>query len=89
MIAPQAVPLVIAVVGHRDPRPEALPRLRELFRQDLERLLRALPHTPLLRGRRGDGLRRPAAEPHESGSALGADTPASGSPAATLFWWVV
>jgi Flp pilus assembly protein TadB len=48
VIEHQAVPLVIAVVGHRDPRPEALPRLRELFRQDLELLLRALPHTPLL-----------------------------------------
>jgi len=42
------VPLVLAVVGHRDPLPEALPRLRQLFRDDLEQLLAALPHTPLL-----------------------------------------
>ena len=42
------VPLVLAVVGHRDPLPEALPRLRQLFRNDLELLLAALPHTPLL-----------------------------------------
>jgi hypothetical protein len=42
------VPLVLAVVGHRDPLPEALPRLRQLFRTDLEQLLAAMPNTPLL-----------------------------------------
>lgn len=43
-----AVPLVLAVVGHRDPIATELPRLRDAFREDLEALLAALPHTPLL-----------------------------------------
>ncbi len=42
------VPLVVAVVGHRDPIAEKLPELRRLFREDLDQLLRELPHTPLL-----------------------------------------
>lgn len=45
---PGAVPLVIAVAGHRDPRPEFLPLLRQNFRIQLESLIRTLPHTPLL-----------------------------------------
>lgn len=45
---PTAVPLVIGVVGHRDPLPEVVPQLRQAFRADLEQLLQALPHTPLL-----------------------------------------
>lgn len=44
----EAVPLVLAVVGHRDPIVTELPRLRAAFREDLEALLAALPHTPLL-----------------------------------------
>ena len=45
---PGAVPLVIAVAGHRDPRPEYVPLLRENFQRQLEQLLDILPHTPLL-----------------------------------------
>ena len=45
---PGAVPLVIAVVGHRDPLPEFLPLLRQNFRLQLEQLIDRHPHTPLL-----------------------------------------
>lgn len=45
---PGAVPLVIGVAGHRDPRPEDLPVLRERFRALISELLCELPHTPLL-----------------------------------------
>jgi len=45
---PGAVPLVIAVAGHRDPRPEYVPLLRENFERQLEQLLDSFPHTPLL-----------------------------------------
>ena len=45
---PGAVPLVLAVVGHRDPLPELLPALEKNLRQQLEQLIYALPHTPLL-----------------------------------------
>jgi hypothetical protein len=47
-IDPSPVPLVIGVVGHRDPIASELERLRSAFRADLEGLLNALPHTPLL-----------------------------------------
>jgi len=45
---PGAVPLVIAVAGHRDPRPEYVPLLRRSFQRQLEQLIDSLPHTPLL-----------------------------------------
>lgn len=45
---PGAVPLVIGVAGHRDPRPEYLTLLRQNFQRQLEYLLEELPHTPLL-----------------------------------------
>lgn len=45
---PGAVPLVLAVVGHRDPLPELLPLLERNLRQQLEQMTRAVPHTPLL-----------------------------------------
>lgn len=45
---PGAVPLVIAVAGHRDPRREYLSLIRQNFRSQLEQLIRTLPHTPLL-----------------------------------------
>ncbi len=45
---PGAVPLVIAVAGHRDPRPEYVPLLRRNFQRQLEQLLDILPHTPLV-----------------------------------------
>lgn len=45
---PGAVPLVIGVAGHRDPRPEDLRLLRERFRALISELLHELPHTPLL-----------------------------------------
>lgn len=45
---PGAVPLVIGVAGHRDPRPVDLPVLRERFRSVLVQLHEHLPHTPLL-----------------------------------------
>jgi len=45
---PGAIPLVIGVAGHRDPRPQDLPLLRERFRDLISELLRTLPQTPLL-----------------------------------------
>jgi hypothetical protein len=45
---PGAVPLVLAVAGHRDPRPQDLPQLRDRFRDLLRELLVSLPHTPLI-----------------------------------------
>ncbi|MFZ0406731.1 MAG: hypothetical protein WAM11_01280 [Cyanobium sp.] len=45
---PGPIPLVIGVVGHRDPVASALPRLRDNLRKQLEQLLQELPHTPLL-----------------------------------------
>jgi len=45
---PGAVPLVVAVAGHRDPRPQDLPVLRERFSELIQELLSALPHTPLI-----------------------------------------
>lgn len=45
---PDRIPLVVAVVGHRDPRPAALPRLRQALAHDLQALITALPQTPLL-----------------------------------------
>ena len=45
---PGAVPLVVAVAGHRDPRPQDLPVLRERFCDLVQKLLAALPHTPLI-----------------------------------------
>jgi hypothetical protein len=45
---PGAVPLVIGVAGHRDPRPQDLPVLRERCRTVIAALLEELPHTPLL-----------------------------------------
>ncbi len=45
---PGAVPLVMGVAGHRDPRPQDLPVLRERCRTLIAALLEELPHTPLL-----------------------------------------
>jgi hypothetical protein len=45
---PGAVPLVVAVAGHRDPRPQDLPILRERFCDLIQKLLTTLPHTPLI-----------------------------------------
>lgn len=45
---PGAVPLVVGVAGHRDPRPGDLPKLRQQFRGLLEALFARLPHTPLI-----------------------------------------
>lgn len=45
---PGAVPLVIGVTGHRDPIPEAVPVVRKLTRDQLQQLMTALPHTPLV-----------------------------------------
>jgi hypothetical protein len=45
---PGAVPLVIGVVGHRDPIAEVLPLLESHLRQQLQQLIRELPHTPLV-----------------------------------------
>jgi hypothetical protein len=45
---PGAVPLMIGVVGHRDPIPAVLPLLALQLRQQLEQLIRELPHTPLV-----------------------------------------
>lgn len=45
---PGAVPLVIGVVGHRDPIPKVLPFLERNLRLHLQQLIHELPHTPLL-----------------------------------------
>ena len=45
---PGAIPLVIGVAGHRDPRPQDLPRLRQRCHELLSELLTTLPNTPLL-----------------------------------------
>ena len=45
---PGAVPLVLAVAGHRDPRPQDLPQLRDRFRDLIRELMETLPHTPLI-----------------------------------------
>ena len=45
---PGAAPLVIGVTGHRDPTPEAVLRVRDNTRRQLEQLMQALPHTPLV-----------------------------------------
>lgn len=45
---PGAVPLVVAITGHRDPRPQDLPLLRERFCALIKALFAALPHTPLI-----------------------------------------
>jgi len=45
---PGAAALVIGVTGHRDPRPETVPVVRENTRLQLRQLMAALPHTPLV-----------------------------------------
>ena len=45
---PGAVPLVIGVAGHRDPRPEDVPQLRQLCRDMLSEVLHTLPNTPVV-----------------------------------------
>jgi hypothetical protein len=45
---PGSVPLVVAVAGHRDPRPQDLPVLRERFCDLIRELFTTLPHTPLI-----------------------------------------
>jgi hypothetical protein len=45
---PGAAPLVIGVTGHRDPTPDAVKLLRANTRRQLEQLMQALPHTPLV-----------------------------------------
>lgn len=45
---PGAVPLVIGVTGHRDPRPEVVEVVRKTTGQQLRQLIAALPHTPLV-----------------------------------------
>lgn len=45
---PGAVPLVVSVAGHRDPRPQDLPVLRERFCDLIQELFTTLPHTPLI-----------------------------------------
>jgi len=45
---PGSVPLVVAVAGHRNPRPQDLPVLRERFCDLLRELFTTLPHTPLI-----------------------------------------
>lgn len=45
---PGAVPLVIGVTGHRDPRPDVVEVVRKSTGQQLRQLIAALPHTPLV-----------------------------------------
>ncbi|MCP9883606.1 hypothetical protein KBY97_00500 [Synechococcus sp. ATX 2A4] len=42
------IPLVLGVVGHRDPIQACVPQVVERFKEDLRQLLHALPHTPIL-----------------------------------------
>jgi hypothetical protein len=42
------IPLVLGVVGHRDPIQACVPQVMERFKEDLHQLLHALPHTPIL-----------------------------------------
>ena len=41
------IPLVISVVGHRDPRTEIIGSIKESFRKELINLMRDLPSTPI------------------------------------------
>lgn len=45
---PGAIPLVIAVAGHRDPQPASMPELRAKFRELISELMSRLPSTPLI-----------------------------------------
>lgn len=45
---PGAVPLVLGVVGHRDPIAAVIPLLEVHLRAQLEQLIHELPHTPLV-----------------------------------------
>ena len=45
---PGCVPLVIGVAGHRDPKPEHLPVLKERCKQILIDIFNQLPNTPIL-----------------------------------------
>lgn len=45
---PGAIPLVVAVAGHRDPIPEDVPLLRQKFRTLLSELITRLPSTPIV-----------------------------------------
>jgi hypothetical protein len=42
------IPLVLGVVGHRDPIQECIPQVAERFKEDVRQLLHTLPHTPIL-----------------------------------------
>lgn len=42
------IPLVLGVVGHRDPIQACVPQVVKRFKEDLRQLLHALPHTPIL-----------------------------------------
>lgn len=46
--APSAIPLIIGITGHRDPRPDDLPALRAQIRTIFEDLRANYPETPLL-----------------------------------------
>ena len=45
---PGAIPLVIAVAGHRDPQPDKIEQLKETFRQHLRQLMAEVPYTPII-----------------------------------------
>ena len=45
---PGAVPLVIGIVGHRDPVTEVEPILQSNLKRQLQQLISQLPHTPLI-----------------------------------------
>ena len=45
---PGAIPLVVAVAGHRDPIPEDIPLLRQKFRELISELMTQLPSTPVV-----------------------------------------
>ena len=45
---PGAIPLVIAVAGHRDPQPDKIEQLKETFRYHLRQLIAEVPYTPII-----------------------------------------
>lgn len=47
-MTPAALPFVIGVTGHRDLRPEDLPELERLLRDEFDALRQAVPHSSLL-----------------------------------------
>jgi hypothetical protein len=46
--SPATIPLVVGITGHRDPHPDAIASMREVFLATLDRLSDELPHVPIV-----------------------------------------